>query len=68
MLTECVLLVLSRFEFDSYDFHSGLKEVHWRLHDSLDSNTEHGSGHVPVHKHLVGCWRPLPQYPGGGWP
>ena len=53
-LTAYVLLLLFRFEFDSYDFHSGLKEIHWLLHDSLDSNLEHGSGHVAVHKHTVG--------------
>ena len=55
-MTEWVLLVLFRFEFESFDFHSGLKEIHWRLHDSLDSNTEHGSGHVAVHRHTVGLW------------
>ena len=59
-MTEYVLLVLFRFEFDSFDFHSGLKEIHWRLHDSLDSNMEHGSGHVTIQRHNdtvgIGLW------------
>ena len=42
-----------RFEFDSYDFHSGLREIHWRLHDSLDPDALHGSGQIAVHRHNV---------------
>ncbi|KAI0242789.1 hypothetical protein LSAT2_011095 [Lamellibrachia satsuma] len=41
----------TKFEFDSYDFHSGLREIHWRLHDSLDPDALHGSGQIAVHRH-----------------
>ncbi|KAK2158684.1 hypothetical protein NP493_1763g00001 [Ridgeia piscesae] len=40
-----------KFEFESYDYHSGLKEIHWRLHDSVDPDLTHGDGHVAVRRH-----------------
>ena len=50
------ILLLLRFEFESYDYHSGLKEIHWRLHDSVDPDVKHGQGHVAVRRHKV-RWR-----------
>ncbi|KAK2161992.1 hypothetical protein NP493_1549g00001, partial [Ridgeia piscesae] len=41
------------FEFESYDYHSGLKTIHWRLHDSVDPDLTHGSGHVAVRRHKI---------------
>ncbi|XP_078658232.1 uncharacterized protein LOC144903715, partial [Branchiostoma floridae x Branchiostoma belcheri] len=43
-------LFTMRFEFEAYDDHSGLHNIHWSLQDFLDSSTVHGEGQVAVRR------------------
>ncbi|XP_078658227.1 uncharacterized protein LOC144903711 [Branchiostoma floridae x Branchiostoma belcheri] len=43
-------LFTMRFEFEAFDDHSGLHNIHWSLQDFLDSSTVHGEGQVAVRR------------------
>ena len=32
----------------AFDYHSGLHEIAWELHDMANSSLLHGEGHIPV--------------------
>ena len=47
-------MYVSRLEFTSFDVHSGLRSVHWELHDMADPAVIHGHGNIPVVSPSVG--------------
>ena len=46
-------ILFFRFEFTTFDDHSGLKEIHWVLHDTQNTSRIHGQGHIAVRKPSV---------------
>ncbi|XP_066299084.1 uncharacterized protein [Branchiostoma lanceolatum] len=46
-------LYTMRFEFEAFDDHSGLHDIHWSLQDLLNSSTVHGEGQVAVRRPSV---------------
>ncbi|XP_078575733.1 uncharacterized protein LOC144861637 [Branchiostoma floridae x Branchiostoma japonicum] len=46
-------LYTMRFEFEAFDDHSGLHNIHWSLQDFLNSSTVHGEGQVAVRRPSV---------------
>ncbi|XP_078573997.1 uncharacterized protein LOC144860568 isoform X2 [Branchiostoma floridae x Branchiostoma japonicum] len=46
-------LFTMRFEFEAFDDHSGLHNIHWSLQDFLNSSTVHGEGQVAVRRPSV---------------
>uniref|UniRef100_A0ABM0MJ98 Uncharacterized protein LOC102806247 n=1 Tax=Saccoglossus kowalevskii TaxID=10224 RepID=A0ABM0MJ98_SACKO len=43
-----------RVVFQTYDDHSGLHNIHWKLADMADGNVVHGEGQVAVRRPIVG--------------
>ncbi|XP_078574183.1 uncharacterized protein LOC144860694 [Branchiostoma floridae x Branchiostoma japonicum] len=43
-------LFTMRFDFEAFDDHSGLHNIHWKLVDFLNSSKIHGEGQLPVHR------------------